>query len=62
MSFRDASKRVLEPRLVCPFCTAMNRPGATVIEIMDDFRTALCGVCSRSAPIKAFQPEREAQA
>lgn len=41
-----ASARAIEQALVCPKCSAANRPGACIIEL--DARTwvAVCGVCS----------------
>lgn len=49
-SFRQA----LEASLRCPKCPAMNRPGATVIELSDDRKTACCSVCAKAGPVDQF--------
>lgn len=53
--FRDA----VIAKLVCPKCQAANRRGATYIEL-DDHNIACCGVCTKSGPLKDFQPEHVA--
>lgn len=51
---REAERKVArEAALVCPFCTAANRPGATIIELETPTR-AVCGCCARP-----FDPSRE---
>jgi len=49
--------RIRPEALVCPKCTAMNRPGATLIERSEDKTRATCGVCSHEGPIDEFDPE-----
>lgn len=41
-----------EAALVCPKCGAMNRPGASLIEL-DETDTAWCGVCADCWVIQA---------
>lgn len=41
--------------LRCPRCLAMNRPGATIIELETPTR-AVCGVCAH-----AFNPQEQEQ-
>lgn len=60
---RSNWRESLERGLVCPKerggCTAMNRPGATVIEVQQGCTHAYCGVCSFVGPIDIFQPHKE---
>jgi len=49
---REAERRIArEVSLRCPHCPAMNRPGATIIELETPTR-AVCGVCAH-----AFNPQ-----
>lgn len=42
----DRRRVARELELRCPSCGAMNRPGATIIELETE-RRAVCGVCGR---------------
>ena len=48
-------RALIEAGLVCPFCTATNRPGVTHIELAE--MQAHCRVCSKDGPLTEFQPE-----
>lgn len=54
-AFREAAKLLLQHALRCPGCKAMNRPGATCVEVSLDCETAICTVCLVSGPIARFQ-------
>jgi transcription elongation factor Elf1 len=49
-NFNDALRRRLEVDLACPKCEALNRRGATVIEVRDD-NVAVCGCCRHHWPV-----------
>jgi len=40
--------RDIEEQLICPHCTAANRPGVLCIELDARSMTALCSVCAKS--------------
>lgn len=61
-AFREAlhARRVKQTAtLVCPKCTAANRPGATVIEIDQTGTRAFCSVCSAERDLTQFQPKEK---
>lgn len=58
-AFRAAVRTLLESSLRCPKCPAVNRPGATYIEMDDASDRAYCTVCARSGPLSAFQPKEK---
>jgi hypothetical protein len=45
--------KTLEESLVCPHCTAANRPGVLSIELDARSWVALCSVCAKSFPVTA---------
>lgn len=51
----DRRRLARELELRCPHCPAMNRPGATIIELETETR-AVCGVCGRP-----FDPTRSCE-
>lgn len=46
----------LRASLTCPKCGATNRPGATIVEILQGF-LAFCMVCSHKGSIETFRPK-----
>ena len=50
--YRSNWDDITRSSLVCPACTASNRPGAAVIEVYHS--VAFCNVCAFSGPLVMF--------